>query len=96
MLDERLNRYINEPGYFPPAITEGEIVAALNQRRKRMSIILLALAGLLWALVFYGLAFRVGMEDRSAGIVLLFITSIGYMCAGALAGILLHIRKAGI
>lgn len=94
-MDERLNHYMNEPGRFPPAIKEGEIVANLEQRRKKTSIILLALAGLLWALVFYGLAFRVGMANQMAGIALLFITSMGYICAGALAGIIFHIRKVG-
>jgi hypothetical protein len=95
-MDEKLNCYINEPGFTPPVVSEIKITAVLHQRRKKTSVILFALAGSLWALAFYVFAFRVGMEHQAAGYAMFLVMTIAYMCAGAFAGLILHIRKVGL
>ena len=95
-MDERLNGYINSLEHRPPAVSENKILKELARRRKRMELILLSLAGLLWTLALYAVSFRIGMENKTLGIAMLCVISAGYMCSGFFAGIVLKYRKADL
>ena len=90
---EKLDGYINSQEDTPPVITERQIVEIVAKRQKRMAVTLLSLAGLLWTLVLYSFSFLVGRENQTAGIILLAALSVGYICAGCFAGIVLKFRK---
>ena len=95
-MDEKLDGYINSQPQTPPVITEREIVNELAQRRKRLHFILLSLSGLLWAVALYSVSFMVGRQNQVIGISLLTAISVGYMCAGCFAVIVIKFRKVGI
>ena len=95
-MDEQLSGYFGCQSHQPPFISERQIIKELAQRRKRMYLILFSLAGLLWTLLLYTVSFVVGRENQTAGILLLTAISIGYMCAGCFAGIVIKFRKVGI
>ena len=94
-MDEKLSGYINSQPQSPPFINERHIVQELALRKKRLYIIMVSLAGLLWTLLLYTVAFMVGLENQTAGIALLTAISIGYICAGWFAGMVLKFRKVG-
>ena len=95
-MDKRLNAYINSQTCTQPVITEQKIANELAQRRKRLYLILFSLAGLLWAIALYSVSFIVCKENQAAGIALLSVIFIGYMCAGCFAGIVIKFRKVVI
>jgi hypothetical protein len=94
-MDESLNGYMNSQPGVPPVITERQIAAVLARRARRASTILLSLASLLWTVLLYGYAFVLGRENQAAGIALLCVLTLGYICAGCFAGIVMKYRKAG-
>jgi hypothetical protein len=95
-MDDKLNHYINSLAETPPCISERQIVKQVEQRRKKLTLILLAVAGLLWTLTFYAASFVVGREYPSWGIAMLAAISGGYILAGSFAGIVIKLRKVGI
>ena len=94
-MDERLDRYINSQAPEPPAVSAAAIARELARRTRRMSTILLSLAALLWTVLLYSYAFVLGRENQAAGIALLCVLTLGYICAGCFAGIVMKYRKAG-
>ena len=95
-MDEKLSGYINNQMNEPPVLDERRLVAELARRTKRMHLILLSLSSLLWAMLIYVVSLLVSMENQTAGIVLLAATSVGNVCAGCFAGIVIRFRKAGL
>jgi len=91
-MDEKLSGYMNSQIYKPPAISESKIINELGKREKRMSLVLLSLAGLLWTAALYILSFRVGIENHALGITMLCTISIGLMCSSLFAGITLKYK----
>jgi hypothetical protein len=92
-MDEKLGSYFNaEPGR-PPFISEKQIERQLEQRRKRRSLIWLSLAGLLWTLTLYAIAFGFGQRNAIWGVALLTAISASYICAGCFAGIVIKLRR---
>ena len=94
-MDERLGRYVNSQTQAPPIVSEAAIARELARRARRASTILLSLAALLWTVLLYGYAFILGRENHAAGIALLCFLTLGYICAGFFAGIVLKYRKVG-
>ena len=95
-MDEKLRGYINQPDGTPPTIAQARLAERAERDRKRMALVLLSLAGLLWTLVFYGVCFAIGRDNPAAGIALLSAMSAGYMGAGCFAGIVMKLRKVGM
>ena len=95
-MDERLSSYINTQTQPSPPLSERIIVHELARRRKRLYLVLLSLAGLLWAILFYWLSFRVGRENQTMGLALLTALSMGNICAGCFAGAVIKIRKVSV
>ena len=95
-MDEMLSGYINNQTQAPPVVNERIIINELARRWKRLYLVLLSLAGFLWTALLYHISFMVGRENQTAGIALLTAISVGYMCAGCFAGIVMKFRKAGI
>ena len=95
-MDDKLSAYINRQMQEPPIIDERQIFNEIAQRRKQMYLILLSLAGLLWTMLLYAVSFMVGRENQVIGIAMLTIISVGYMCAGWFAGIVIKFRKVGL
>jgi hypothetical protein len=94
-MDEKLYSYFGGQTDNPPYISEREIVRVLEQRRKRLSLILLSLAGLLWTIALYAVSFVLDRENPTLGVTLLCAISGGYICAGCFAGIVIKFRKVG-
>ena len=92
-MDERLSGYINNQIHEPPLVNERQIAAELARRGNRVYLILLSVTGLLWTMLLYVVSFTVGKENQTAGIVLLTIISVSYICAGWFAGIVIKFRK---
>jgi uncharacterized membrane protein len=95
-MDERLSSYINTQTQPPPLLSERKIVYELARRRKRLYLVMLSLAGLLWAILFYWFSFRVGRQNLTVGLALLAALSMGYICAGCFAGAVIKIRKVSV
>jgi len=95
-MDEQLKGYINSQASAMPVINERKLVEELEKRKKRLYLILFSLAGLLWAIALYSVSLLVDTENQTAGITLLIAISVGYMCAGCFAGIVVKFRKVGI
>jgi hypothetical protein len=95
-MDDRLKAYMAQEAGSPPRIDEARIAAMLAQRGKRLSLIMLSLAGALWALLLYAAAFWVGKRiDPRAAAVLMLCLSLSYVCAGCFAGLVVRCRKVG-
>ena len=92
-MDEQLRDYIGTPAQTPPVVCEREIVAELARREKRLHLILLSVAGLLWTALLYCFAFMVGLKNRDAGVAMLVAISVGCTCAGCFAGLVMKFRK---
>ncbi|MDR0897921.1 MAG: hypothetical protein LBN04_08695 [Oscillospiraceae bacterium] len=90
-MDDRLHAYIAQEAANPPHIDEKMIVATLQMRRKRFSLIMLSLAGGLWALLLYAAAFWVGRKfDSHAATMMLLGLSLSYIGAGCFAGVVVQ------
>lgn len=92
-MDERLSGYINTHIQQPPVLNERIILLELERRKKRLHLALLSLAGLLWAILFYWLSFKVSRENQAFGLAMLVMLSVSYMCAGCFAGVIIKLRK---
>jgi hypothetical protein len=92
-MDEKLGAYLGSTVATPPLLTERKIVQLIEQRRKKRVMIWLSLAGLLWMLALYAVAFMVSLQNQTVGILLLAALSIGYICAGCFAGTVIKFRK---
>jgi hypothetical protein len=95
-MDDRLKAYLAQEASNPPRIDQRQIIETLQRRRKRLSLILLSLAGGLWAVLLYAAAFWVGRQcDSHAATMMLLGLSLSYVCAGCFAGVVVKYRKVG-
>jgi hypothetical protein len=94
-MEDKLKAYLQATDEYPPHISEKKIVRTLADRRKRFSIIMLSFAGALWTILLYAAAFWLGKEvSTDICKAVLLCLSIGYICAGCFAGIVVKFRKA--
>lgn len=96
-MDEKMQNYMDDGGgQMPPAIDERQIVKTLNQRRKRTQIVLLSLAGLLWALVFYLFSYMAGFVNHTYSVIALVALTLGYIGSGVFASFVIKYKKVGV
>ncbi|MDR0913571.1 MAG: hypothetical protein LBM65_00135 [Oscillospiraceae bacterium] len=95
-MEDKLKAYIQTQAASPPKINERLIIKTLQKRRKRFSLIMLSIAGTLWTILLYSAALWVGKEfSQNIAIFMLFCLTLGYICAGCFAGIVVKFRKVG-
>jgi hypothetical protein len=95
-MEDKLKAYLQSETVKPPRVSENQIIETLSKRRKRLSIIMLSFAGALWTALLYAAAFWLGKEvSPDITTVMLLLLSLGYICAGCFAGIVVKFRKVG-
>jgi hypothetical protein len=93
-VEDKLKAYLQTEGEGPPFISEKQIFETMEKRRKRFSIMMLSIAAALWSVLLYGAALWVGSKiNQGIAVLMLLGLSIGYICSGCFAGIVVKFGK---